>query len=281
MTHGPAGRGIRRVNRIRAKGNTVNTPTRTGLIALMTMAAVSAAGCAGDDPTGTTATDQMIDADLAMVAADGTIEDIQALRDARHGGYFMDGRSGSRTVQFFDAAGMEQEAYDDLTTDSIYMTMEMNREIERDGWSASVARTRELSVTGLAGNEATRTVNGFGSESITRSRHTEQMRVREREMTGTRTMENVVHAVPFEDNPWPLSGTITRQMRVTVRTEQGVQTRTREVVITFNGTQFPEMTIDGEPFEVDLAAREWERPYCEGHPHGPGGPGGPGDAHID
>lgn len=266
------------------KGTKVNTRTRTGLLVLTAVGAIAVTGCAGDDPTGTTAVDQMIDADLAMVAADGTIEDVRALRDARHGGYFMEGRSGSRSVQFFDAAGVEQAAYDELTTDSIYMTMEMNREIERDGWSASVERTRELSVTGLEGVEATRTVNGFGSEMITRSRHSEERGFREREITGTRTMEDVVHAVPFEDNPWPLSGTITREMTVTVTTEQGVRTHTRTVVITFNGTQFPEMTIDGEPFEVDLAARERERPYFEGRPHGPHGPhgpGGPGDAHID
>jgi len=259
----------------------VNTRTRTGLIVLAAVGAMSLAACGDDDPTGTSALDQMIDADLAMVAADGTIEDVQALRDAQHGGFFMEGRSGSRTVQFFDAAGVEQVAYDELTTDSIYMTMEMSREIERDGWSASVERSREMSVTGLEGVETTRTVNGIGSESVKRSRHSDTEGLREREMTGSRTLEDVVHAVPFEDNPYPLSGTITRDMTVTVTTAQGTRTHSRQVVITFNGTQYPEMWIDGEPFEVDLDARERERPYHEGRPHGPGGPGGPGDAHPD
>jgi hypothetical protein len=253
----------------------VNTRSRTGLIALAAVAATSLAACSGDDPTGAVALDQMIDADLAMIAADGTIEDVQALRDAQHGGFFMDGRSGSRTVQFFDAAGVEQDAYDELTTASIYMTMEMNREIERDGWSASVVRTREMTVTGLEGVETTRTMNGTGFEAITRSRHSDSEGLREREMTGSRTMEDVVHAVPFADNPYPLSGTITRDMTVTVTTQQGTQTHTRHVVITFNGTQYPEMTVNGEPFEVDLAARERDRPYVEGGPHGPG------DAHPD
>ena len=257
----------------------MNTRTRTGLFALAAIGATTLVGCSGDDPTGTTALDQMIDADLAMVAADGTIEDVQALRDAQHGGFFMDNRSGARTVQFFDAAGVEQDAYDELTTASIYMTMEMSREIERDGWSASVSRTREMTVTGLEGVETTRTVNGVGSEAITRSRHSDTEGLREREMTGTRTIEDVVHTVPFEDNPYPLSGTITREMTVTVTTEAGTRTHTRTVIITFNGTQYPEMTIDGEPFEVDLAAREHDRPFHEGRPHHQGP--GPGDGHLD
>lgn len=257
----------------------MNTRTRTGLIALAAIGATALVGCSGDDPTGTTALDQMIDADLAMVAADGTIEDVQALRDAQHGGFFMDNRSGERTVQFFDADGVEQDAYDELTTDSIYMTMEMSREIERDGWSASVSRTREMAVTGLEGVETTRTVNGVGSEAITRSRHSDTEGLREREITGSRTMEDVVHTVPFTDNPYPLSGTITREMTVTVTTPEGIRTHTRTVVITFNGTQYPEMTINGEPFEVDLAAREMDRPYHEGSPHHSGD--GPGDGHMD
>ncbi len=66
--------------------------TRTGLLALAAIGATSLAGCSGDDPDGTTPLDQQIDADLAMVAADGTIEDVQALRDAQHGGFFMDGQ---------------------------------------------------------------------------------------------------------------------------------------------------------------------------------------------
>jgi len=231
---------------------------------------LSLAGCGDDEPTGVSTLDQTIDADLAMVAADATIEDVQALRDARSGGFFMVDRSGSRTVQFFDAAGVEQPVYDELTTESIYLTMEMDREIVRDGWSASVSRTREMTVSGLEGDETSRTVNGTGSEEITRSRHSDERGLRTLEITGSRTFTDVVHAVPYADNPWPLSGTITRTMTVTVTTEQGIRTHTRDVVVTFNGTQYPEMTVNGEPFEVNLGAQDHERPYLEGGPHGPG-----------
>ena len=241
------------------------------LLVFAAAGALSLVGCSDDEPTGVPTLDQNIDADLAMVAADATIEDVQALRDARSGGFFMADRSGSRTVQFFDAAGVEQPVYDELTTESIYLTMEMDREIVRDGWSASVSRTREMTVSGLEGIETTRTVNGNGSEEITRSRHSDENGFRTREITGTRTFEDVVHAVPYADNPWPLSGTITRNMTVTVTTEQGTRTHTREVVITFNGTQYPEMTVNGEPFEVNLGAQDGERPYRDGRHEGPMG----------
>jgi hypothetical protein len=57
-------------------------------------------------------------------------------------------------------------------------------------------------------------------------------------------------------------------MSITITTEGGTETRTREVVITFNGTQYPEMTVDGEMYEVDLEARDGQRPFRGGGHHG-------------
>jgi len=236
----------------------VRTRTATGLVVgLLALAACD------DSPTDINALDQSINYDVAMVSADATIEDVQALRDAQHGGFFMQGRSGTRSVTFYDAAGDEQDAYDEMTTETIHMVMEMTRELERENWSASVTRNRDMTVTGLEGDETTRTVNGSGSEAMTRSRHDDEGGLRSYEMNGTRTFENVVHEVP-RDGSYPLSGTITRNMTVTITTEDGTRTKTREVIITFNGTQYPEMTVDGELFEVDLEARHGERPFRGG-----------------
>lgn len=226
-----------------------------------------------DGPTETNDLDQLINYDVAMVSADATIEDVRALRDAHNGGFFMEGRSGTRFVTFYDAAGDEQDAYDGMTTASIHMVMEMTRELERLDWSASVSRNREMTITGLEGDESTRTVNGSGSEAVTRSRHTEGG-LRTYEMNGTRTIENLVHEVPREGT-YPLSGTITRIMSITITTEGGTETRSREVIVTFNGTQYPDMTVDGEAFEIDLEARDGERPFRGGR-HGPHSGGGDG-----
>jgi hypothetical protein len=242
----------------------VKTRTTTGLavIGLLALAACD------DSPTDTSALDQSINFDVAMVSADATIEDVQALRDAHQGGFFMDGRSGTRSVTFYDAAGTEQDAYEEMTTETIHMVMEMTRELEREGWTASATRTREMTVTGLEGDETTRTVNGSGSEAMTRSRHTDTQGLRTYEMSGTREIAEVVHEVPREGS-YPQSGTITRNMSITITTEaNGTETRTREVIITFNGTQYPEMTIDGELFEIDLEARPGERPFRGGGQHG-------------
>ena len=241
----------------------MKTRTTTGLfvVSLLALAACD------DSPTDTNALDQSINFDVAMVSADATIEDVQALRDAQHGGFFMNGRSGTRSVTFYDASDVEQAAYDEMTTAKIHMVMEMTRELEREGWSASATRSREMTVTGLEGAETTRTVNGSGSEAMTRSRHTDTQGLRTYEMTGTRTIENVVHEVP-RDGAYPQSGTITHNMSITITTEGGTETRTREVVITFNGTQYPEMTVDGEMYEVDLEARDGQRPFRGGGHHG-------------
>ncbi len=48
---------------------------------------------------------------------------------------------------------------------------------------------------------------------------------------------------------------------VIVNGPNGDETRTRHVVITFNGTQFATMTVDGESFEVDLSTRSGRHPF--------------------
>jgi hypothetical protein len=59
-------------------------------------------------------------------------------------------------------------------------------------------------------------------------------------------------------------------MTITITTEaNGTVTRTKEVIVTFNGTQYPEMIVDGELFEIDLAAGPGEKPFRGGdHHHG-------------
>ena len=76
-------------------------------------------------------------------------------------------------------------------------------------------------------------------------------------MTETATHANVIVPVRAEGvAPWPLSGTVTRVFTMT-RTDG--ETRTRTVIITFNGTATPAATVNGEPFTIDLAARRAAR----------------------
>ncbi len=203
--------------------------------------------------------------DVAMVTADASIDelgDMGLLFEGgtlpRHGGE----STGTHTATFFDADGNEQEARDPLTTASIHLVVESSHEFSRDSWSGTGTRSRDLLITGLEGEETTRTVNGTGSSDVTRSRHTDADGTRTYDMSSTSVIEDVVHPVPRTDDAWPLSGTITRNVTINViNGPDGDVTKTRTVVITHNGTYLPTMTVDGEPFEVDLSTRSGRHPF--------------------
>jgi len=235
-----------------------------GLVALSVIALVACSDTAG--PEGA---DSLLDAlltlDVAMVSADGVVTDVAQHRRGGGpgvGGFVFPPPDDIGTVTYFDAAGNEQEAYDALTTAWIHVLTERMHEGGRDSWSGTVTRTRDMTITGLEGDETTRTVNGTGSSTVSRSLHSDTDGDRSYDMTGSSVISDVVHGVPHEDNPYPLSGTITHDMTaVIVNGPNGDETRTRHVVITFNGTQFVTMTVDDESFEVDLSTRDGRHPF--------------------
>ena len=234
---------------------------RIGGLALLSTLALAAC----NDANGPSELDQAIDEDVAAVAADAVLEDLQQMYvslgfQAASGASFDVPRDFSRTVSFFDAAGNQQDAYDPLTTASIHMLIEMSGTVERDGWVATIARSRDVTVSGLEGEETERTWNGTSSADVTRSQHTDENGTRTYDMSGVGTIEDVVRGVPREDNPWPLSGTITRLITVVITNgPDGDVTHERTVVVTFNGTQFATLTVNGEEFELDLAALQSDR----------------------
>lgn len=81
-------------------------------------------------------------------------------------------------------------------------------------------------------------------------------------MSSTSLLEDIVHPVPRTDDAWPLSGTITREVTIViVNGPDGDVTKSRTVVITFNGTNLATMTVDGETFEIDLSTRSGRHPF--------------------
>jgi hypothetical protein len=158
----------------------------------------------------------------------------------------------NRTVTFAPAG-----AYDPLLTTSIHIVASVAGDVTQGPWSATVSRNRDFTISGLAGTETTRTVNGTGSESISRSRITAANETRSYTLTGNSTITNVVVPVRADSvDPWPLSGTITRTYTVTRTSGTNAgQTVTRTVVITFDGTPTPTATVNGAPFTLDLAHR--------------------------
>ena len=232
-----------------------------GGLALLSTFALAAC----NDANGPSELDQAIDDDVALVAADAALEDLQQMfisvgSQAASGASFDVPRNFSRTVSFFDADGNQQDAYNSLTTESIRMLIEMSGAVERDGWTATIVRSRDVTVSGLVGEETERTWNGTSSTEVTRSQHSDENgESRTYDMSGVGTIADVVRGVPRAENPWPLSGTITRSITVVTNGPDGEVTRERTVVVTFNGSQFVTLTVNGEEFELDLAALQSDR----------------------
>ena len=244
-------------------------------------------GACGDGSTGPQLLDQALSLNAAMVAADATLEDITLARAPLgfvHGGMGLGpgggmgpaGRpggemgiggslSGTRSVTFYDAAGKEQAAYDSLTTARIHLVLDIAGDVERGVWSGSVKRTRDMTVTGLAGVETTRTVNGTGSEDVQRSRTLDDGTEASFDMEGSFTQESVVVPVPGSAKRYPLSGKITRKMKVSVvNGPKGDETRDVTVVITFDGDNTATAVVNGEAHEIDLDARPGAFPFRDG-----------------
>jgi hypothetical protein len=247
------------------------TPDLTMIRKSLTLAVVLAAAACGDT-SGPGTDDDALLSDLAIVAADATLEDVrmwsQPLGFAAQpapghpggGGGWSGELSGTREVTFYDAQGLEQDAYDALTTDVIHIMHEVLGEVTRDDWIASIHRERDLEVSGLAGAETHRTWNGSGSEEVSRERILDEG-VSSYDAVGSFVYEDVVVPVFGTAPRYPLSGTITRTMTVTVTRPDGERTRNVEIVITFDGDSTATAIVNGEEVEIDLSTREGRLPF--------------------
>lgn len=251
---------------------------KTGALGLAV--ALAACNTDGSGPDLGNLDSRLLNRDVALATADAATQDVEimggptgafgfglapsfassddpASRPFRCGTHERDALTITRTCTFKDANGATQTSYDSVTTASATIQAEIKGTITRENWSATVSRTRNLVVTGLAGAETSRTWNGTGSGSALRSRHSDNGDPRQYDITGTTTITNVVVGIPRSENTWPLSGTVTHQatIKITGGPNDG-QTRTRTATITFNGTQFVPIVVNGNQFTFDLALRK-------------------------
>lgn len=226
--------------------------------------------------------DLQLNQDVATYVADMTADDLYMF-DFHAGGILMDGLFASpppppprfddlsitRDVTFYgdsdgDGIGdVEQDGYHWLETASIHFVFHMEGSHTRTGemgtLDATVNRDRDMWLTGLLDQETERTWNGTGSSAVSRSVVSDEKGDRQYDMSATSLVEDVVVGVPRIENPWPLSGTITRTVHVEVVSGDETVVRDKTVVITFDGDQYVTMTVDGEDFELDLAERRAHR----------------------
>ena len=243
-----------------------------------TFAAILALGVAAceDGTTDTTAFDDApLRADAALVAADGMFQDLALMQGPTTwagmgfapeavGIEIQGSRSFSKTVDFFDADGKKQSRYDPETTASMHVVAHLTREVTHTFWSADIERHRDMTLTGLEGQETERSWNGTSNGEVERSRHPEDGVVRSYDMTSSAVITEVVRGFPRADNPYPKSGSITRTIHAVITIDGVEEVRDFVTTITFNGTQFVKMIIDGVEYDVDLDDRNVKRRFPRG-----------------
>src|SRR5688572_27049897 len=137
----------------------------------------------------------ILTADVALVAGDAAFEDVNVIytqlgafgvptgdiqrTGGWRGGCPYDAVTGrftcpaqtrenitvSHSYGFKDAANNSQAAYDATTTASANFHSMMTGTVTRDRWSATIARERNITASGLAGAETSYIINGFGSST--------------------------------------------------------------------------------------------------------------------
>jgi len=152
-----------------------------------------------------------------------------------------DGIVRSHRYQFLDASNSPQPAYDSLTTASIRLESSESGSAMRNGRTTSLQSSRELTLSGLAGEETSRTLNGTGG-SYRRDSTADAV-------TWTRsatTLSNIVIPAPFARDSWPLSGTVSTSLE----NSAGLSLTS---LITFNGTRYVPMAVGDTTVTIDLA----------------------------
>jgi len=237
----------------------------------------------GTEPTAID--DGIVLAEAALVAADGMYQDLDLVQDPGledvgfdgvgtgmllavegesqcqrmgSGGTFTcapmtrDGFTFDREVTYYDANEEVQDAFEKTTTDGIHLVINGEGTRERNFWTVTMERDRDMWMTELLSAE--HHLNGEGSSAIHRSGNPGDGSARTFDMTVSVVWDDVVHVQPRAENPYPLSGTITREIFVEVTVDgEVVGGRDVTTVVTFDGNQFVTMLVDGEPVEIDLA----------------------------
>ncbi len=236
-----------------------------------------AAACSDslNDPL-SSAEEAALNFDVAAYAAEATVDDIAMMTDefARvlpapfASGPFSGPGAGrlsdyevSRTVTFYDGADPpgEMDAFDPLLTASIHMLFEMEGSRTHTGdrgtITQSVSRSRDMTISGLLGEETTRIWNGTGSSAKAATVVSDADGERSYNFSASSIITDVVIPVP-RGSGWPLSGTIERTVEVEVIIGDEVHQRMRTVVVEFNGTHLVLIIVNGEEFTLNLETRE-------------------------
>ena len=165
------------------------------------------------------------------------------------------GMSITHAYAFLTDDGTPQERFDPVTTESIRSRMSRSGTMITPRLELTIDHERSTTVSGLAGAETRHILNGTGTRDDLRRSREDGVR-RSGTLTSRDTITDVVRLLPAAEHPWPASGTIVHNIAAT-QTVEGDRTvtrsRSRRVVVTFNGTSLVPMTVGDRQFTLDLA----------------------------
>jgi hypothetical protein len=148
----------------------------------------------------------------------------------------------THSYQFLDASNQPQSAFDSLTTASIHFTASLTGTIT--GMHGSkVDDHHDLTVSGLAGVETSRTWNGTGT-----SVHQDSLGHALIETNVSTSVSNLVLPVGHSSSAYPLSGTISAHTTVS----GGLMPIDQTASIMFDGTRYAKLTVNGVTYTIDL-----------------------------
>ncbi len=220
--------------------------------------------------------DTQVNLDVARYAADQATDDIAMMTyetagvfggpmagppgGGMHGFGFDGSLSVTRTVTFYDADTV-MAYFDADITDMVnfYFLLdgERTRTSPRGTMTMEVYRERDMTVSGLDGQETQRQWDGSGETSKERTVVSDEHGDRNYEMSSTSTITAVVIPVPRTEDSWPLDGgTIERTVHAEFVKDGETRTRDCTVLITFNGTQFVPIVVNGVEYTLDLATKK-------------------------
>ncbi len=161
----------------------------------------------------------------------------------------------TRSVAFFDANGAPMPKFNDTTTASANFQVSVTGVRVLGNGADTISRQRNMTVTGLLGHETSRTWNGTGSRTDGGYR-VDSAKTRTYHVSGNATFANIVVDLPRIEHPFPMSGTVTRNVTGTGTVVKGGVTKTftvtKTVTVTFNGTRYVPMMVGTTAYTLDL-----------------------------
>lgn len=229
------------------------------LLGMTSIAAlVAVAACSDSTSSDSLLSEQEITADLAAASGEAIATEIADLVGNEAFAGFPAVMSHPTAIEVvrartcFDQLGAEQTACDATTTASVVLTVTRNGSTSRshegprgtEQLTAAVHQARTLTISGLAGDETSRTHDGDGTsrDTVTIVRTGEDVTITRRiAVASDDTVDAIVFNLPHSSNPWPVSGAVIRNasgtLDITAVGPNGERTEsrswTRRVQVTF------------------------------------------------